>query len=127
MSLANDNKSWGGNQSDRTMNRIVKSDPQPPCDLASQHQFEDSQEYIEVKRDRWGNEVPVDWTNHRGATAGMGMFGDQQFAANTEDLQSTGYGKNLGLNVIEYGQGAAFDQAESTVVDVSRGDRGKES
>jgi hypothetical protein len=35
--------------------------------------------------------------------------------------------KNLGLNIIEYSQSAAFNTAESVVVDVSRADRGKES
>lgn len=123
MSLANDNKSWQGNQSDSTMNRTVKPIAQPPCDLPSQHQFAES-EYIEVRRDQWGNEMPQDWPNHREATTGLGAPGDRQFASNS---QSTGYGKNEGLNVIEYGTGAAFDMAERVVVDVSRADRGKES
>jgi hypothetical protein len=101
--------------------------PQPPCDLPSQHQFEDITEYIEVKNDRWNNETPVDWTNHRDATAGMGQYGDRQFASNSTDLNSTGYGNNIGLNVIEYGQGAAFNRAEQVAVDVSRADRGRES
>jgi hypothetical protein len=127
MSLANDNKNWAGNQSDSTMNRTVKPIGQPPCDLPSQKQFEDITEYIEVTRDQWGNEMPQDWSNHRDATAGLGMSGDRQFSSNSTDLNSTGYGKNMGLNVIEYGQGPAFDRADAVVVDVSRADRGKES
>ena len=57
----------------------------------------------------------------------MGQFGDRQFASNSQDLQGTGYGKNEGLNIIEYGQGAAFNTVEKVVVDVSRADRGRES
>ena len=109
------------------MNRTVKPIAQPDCNLPSQHMFEDITEYIEVKLDRWGNEMPVDWTNHRDTTAGMGAPGDRQFASNSQDVQSTGYGKNLGLNVIEHGTGAAFNNAEKVVVDVSRADRGNES
>jgi hypothetical protein len=127
MTLANENKNWAGNQSDSTMNRTVRPIAQPPCDLQSQKQFEDITEYIDVQRDQWNNEVPQDWSNHREATTGLGAAGDRQFASNSADLQSTGYGKNLGLNVIEYGTGAAFDMAERTVVDVSRADRGRES
>jgi len=128
MSLANENKKWPGTQTDTySYDRNAKPIAQPPCDLASQHQFENISEYIEVKRDQWGNEMPVDWSNHTDTTAGMGMSGDRQFASNSADVQSTGYGKNMGLNVIEYGTGAAFDTAEKTVVDVSRADRGSES
>jgi hypothetical protein len=57
----------------------------------------------------------------------MGMAGDRQFASNSQDVQSTGYGKNMGLNVIEYGQGAAFGTAEKVSVDTSRADRGNDS
>ena len=127
MSLAHDNKNWAGNQTDSSMNRTVKPIPQPPCDLASQKQFEEMTEYIEVKRDQWGNEVPVDWTNHADTTAGMGMFGDRQFASNRTDLESTGEGNNYGLNEIPHGSSAAFNQPERLTVDVSRADRGKES
>ena len=128
MSLANDNKKWPGSQTDTyTYDRGMKPIAQPPCDLPSQHQFENITDYIEVTRDKWGNEQPVDWSNHREATAGLGMAGDRQFASNSQDLQGTGYGKNEGLSIIEYGQGAAFNTAEKVAVDVSRADRGKES
>src|SRR5215472_8096562 len=128
MSLANDNKKWPGSQTDTySYDRTAKPIPQPPCDLPSQHQFNDETEYIEVRNDRWNNEIPVDWTNHRNATAEMGQFGDRQFASNSQDLQGTGYGKNEGLNIIEYGQGAAFNTVEKVVVDVSKADRGRES
>ena len=50
----------------------------------------------------------------------------RQFASNSADLQSTGYGRNEGLNVIEYGQGPAFNMAETVIVDVSKADRGKD-
>jgi hypothetical protein len=56
-----------------------------------------------------------------------GCPGTAKFASNKADLQSTGYGKNMGSNVIEYDQSAAFNRSESTVVDVSRADRGSES
>lgn len=124
MSLANDNKNWAGNQSDSTMNTTVRPIAQPPCDLPSQHQFAES-EYLDVKRDQWNNEVPQDWSNHRENTAGLGAPGNRQFSSNSQDLQSTGYGKNDGLNVIE--TSAAFNMAERTVVDVSRADRGRDS
>lgn len=83
--------------------------------------------YIETYRDKYGNELTVDQSMNRGATAGLGDWGNRQFAANSQDIQSTGYGRNQGLNVIEYGQGAAFQQAESTFVEVSRADRGKDN
>jgi hypothetical protein len=128
MSLANENKKWPGTQTDTySYDRNAKPIAQPPCDLRSQHQFEDITEYIDVKSDRWNNEQPIDWANHREATAGMGMAGDRQFASNSQDVQSTGYGKNMGLNVIEYGQGAAFGTAEKVSVDTSRADRGNDS
>ena len=116
---------WPGTQTPSySYDRNTKPIPQPSCDSPSQHQFNDETEYIEVRNDRWNNEAPVDWTNHREATASMGMYGDRQFASNSQDLQSTGYGKNMDLNVIEYDQSAAFNRAKSTVVDVSRADRG---
>lgn len=128
MALANDNKKWPGTQSPSySYDRNTKPIPQPPCNLESQHQFEDSQEYIEVRNDRWNAETPVDWTNHDNSTPGMGMCGDRQFSSNTQDIESTGYGKNFGLNVIEYGQSAASNRAETVYVDVSRADRGRDS
>ena len=71
--------------------------------------------------------IPFEVPHLRNATAEMGQFGDRQFASNSQDLQGTGYGKNEGLNIIEYGQGAAFNTVEKVVVDVSRADRGRES
>jgi hypothetical protein len=128
MTLANDNKRWPGTQTPSySYDRNAKPIAQPPCDLPSQHQFEEITEYIEVPNDRWNNETPVDWTNHRDATAGMGMYGDRQFASNAQDVESTGYGKQTGLNIIEYDKSAAFNEAERTIVDVSRADRGRES
>lgn len=103
MSLPLDSKKFPGMQSDTySYDRNMKPIAQPPCDLPSQHQFEDITEYITVKNDRWNNKVSVDWTSHRDATAGMGQYGDRQYASNSADLQSTGHGKNMGLNVIEH-------------------------
>src|ERR1700756_846246 len=125
MSLPNDNNKWPGTQAPTySYDRNAKPIPQPPCDLPSQHQFEDSQEYIQVTRDQWGNETPQDWSNHREGTPGMGMSGDRQFASNKADLQSTGEGDNMGLNIIEYGQGPGFTQATTIYVAVDRADRG---
>jgi hypothetical protein len=112
------------------MNSTVRPVDQPPCDLPSQHQFADSGEYggdyIEVKRDKWGNEIPVDATNHEDATPGLpDALGDRKFASNAADLQSTGYGKNQGLNVIEYVKTPPSSQ--SIDVDTSRADRGREA
>lgn len=129
MSLAGDNKNWQGTQSDSySYDRGTKPVDQPPCDLPSQKQFNDETEYIEVKRDQWNNEIPQDWSNHREATPGMGSFGSgRQFSSNSADVQSTGYGKNEGLNYIGWDQSAAFNTSETVIVDVSRADRGKES
>ena len=127
MSLPLDKKNWPGTQTPTyTDDRNAKPIPQPPCDLPSQHQFEDSQEYIQVTRDQWGNETPQDWSNHREGTSGMGASGDRQFASNKADLQSTGEGNNMGLNEIPYGTGAAFDRASTVYIAVDRADRGKD-
>jgi len=122
------NKNWPGTQTDSyTYDRNMKPIAQPPCDLPSQKQFNDETEYIEVKRDRWNNEMPQDWSNHREATAGLGSGGDRQFSSNSADLQSTGYGKQTGLSIIEYDQSAAFNMPERITDDVSQADRGRES
>lgn len=129
MALANDNKRWPGNQPDATFStgeHTLKPIPQPPCDLSSQHQFADESEYIQVKRDRWGNEVPVDWSNHREGTSGTGSFGDMQFSSNAQDRASTGYDDNRdGIVEIPYGQGPGFARAETIYIGVDRADRGK--
>lgn len=136
MSLANDNKNWQGTQTDKyTYDRNMKPVP-PECDSKAQHQFADNESaaafgtdnYYEPSFDRWNNVVVNDDRGlHREATAGLGTYGDRQFASNSQDIQSTGYGKNLGLNIIEYDQSAAFNVPEKVVVDVSRADRGNES
>jgi hypothetical protein len=128
MSLPRDSKRFPGMQADQyAYDRNAKPITQPPCDRPDQHQFGSAIEgqYIDVTGDRWNNEIPQDWSNHNEATPGMGMSGDRQFSSNRADLASTGYGANLGLNVIEYGQGAAFNRADSVTLDVSRADRGK--
>ena len=128
MALANDNRKWRGNQPDAafsTGEHTLKPIPQPPCSLDSQKQFEDITDYVTVTRDKWGAEMTQEWSNHSDSTPGMGMPGDRQFASNKADLQSTGYGNNLGLNVIEYGEGAAFNRASTVYVAVDRSDRGK--
>lgn len=137
MSIPRDSKPFPGTQSDTySYDRGMKPADQPPCDRPDQHQFSDnesarsfgSDNYYETARDKWNNElVPDERSLHREATAGLGMGGDRQFAANSQDVQSTGYGKNLGLNVIEYDQSAAFQTPEKVVVDASRADRGRES
>ena len=128
MSLANDNRNWKGTQTPTySYDRGAKPIAQPECNSPSQHQFQEESEYITVKNDRWNNETPVDWTNHREATAGMGQFGDRQFASNSQDIGSTGYGPNMGLNEIPYGTGAAFGTVEKVFVSVDRADRGSES
>jgi hypothetical protein len=136
MTLANDQKNWKGTQGENySYDRNMKPVP-PECDSKAQHQFSDNESaasfgtdnYYEPTFDAWNNVVVTDDRGyHREATTGLGAAGDRQFSSNSADLQSTGYGKNEGLNVIEYGTGAAFNTAERTVVDVSRADRGKES
>lgn len=137
MSLPTENdKSWKGTQSDRYVDdRNTKPVP-PDCASPAQHMFSDNESaasfgtdnYYEASFDKWNNVVVNDDRElHREATAGLGQYGDRQYASNRVDLQSTGYGKNEGLNVIEYGQGAAFNQPERIVVDTSKADRGSES
>ena len=122
MSLAGDNKNWQGTQNPTySYDRGMKPIAQPPCDLPSHRQVNEETDYIEVTRDRWNNEIPVDQTNHRNATAETGRFGSMQFA----DSQPADYLE--GINEIPYGQGAAFNQSERVVVDLSKADRGKES
>jgi hypothetical protein len=136
MSLPNQNKNWPGTQTPSySYDRNAK--PQAPdCDLDSMHQFNDNESaasfgtdsYYEPSFDKWNNVVVNDDRGlHCEATAGTGQAGDRQFASNSNNIESTGYGKNLGLNVIEYDSSAAFNQPERVIVDVSRADRGKES
>jgi len=72
-----------------TYDRTAKPIAQAPCDLPSQHQFNDETEYIELRYDQWKNEIPVDWSNHREPAAAMGQFGNRQFGSNTQELQGT--------------------------------------
>jgi hypothetical protein len=134
MSLPLDKKNWPGTQTP-TYSDDRKQKPQAPdCDLSSQHQFNDNESaatfgtdsYYEPSFDRWNNVVVNDERDHhRDGTPGMGAYGDRQFASNKADLQSTGEGNNLGLNVIEYGEGAAFNRASTVYIAVDRADRGK--
>lgn len=88
----------------------------------------DSHNYLDVRFDKWNNVIADDRTMHNsGAVGDVGEFGDRQFASNSVDLQSTGYGRNLGLNEIPHGTSAAFNESERTSVDNSRADRGKDS
>jgi len=138
MSLPRDSKKkFPGTQTD-TYSYDHKTMPvdQPPCDRPDQHEFNDNESasqlgtdsYYETARDKWGNEyVPDDREYHREATAGQSSVGNRQFASNSQDLQSTGYGNNMGLNEIPYGTGAGFARADVVTVDVSRADRGRDS
>jgi hypothetical protein len=123
-----------GTQSDTYSNTSNMKPVRPPCDLTSQKQFSDNESagqlgtdnYYEPQPDKWNNwVVPEDREYHREGTPGGGMSGDRQFASNRSDIQSTGYGNNMGLNEIPYGQGAAFRPAETVFVAVDRSDRGK--
>lgn len=93
----------------------LKPIAQPPC--PDNAQFEDSQEYLTVRRDKWGNEIPQDWTNHDPGNVGdAGQFGSRMFADND------------GLKNVNNEYGPEDIQRASTVwVDNSRADRGKES
>ena len=128
MSIPRDSKKFPGEQTDTySFDRNMKP-YQSPCDRPDQHQFQDfPDQYIEYSNDRWNNEVPTDQPMHSEATAGMGAFGDRQFASNRADIKSTGYGNSEGLNIIEYAQGSAFERAETIYVDNSRADRGKDA
>ena len=44
-----------------------------------------------------------------------------------QDINSTGYGNQYGINEIPYGQGAAFERSTVITVDTSRADRGSDS
>jgi len=134
MSLPNQDKKWPGTETDTySYDRNVK--PQAnPCDRGSQHQFSDNESatsfgtdnYFEPTFDKWNNVIVNDDREmHRESTPGLGQYGDRQFASNSVDVQSTGYGKNLGLNVIEYSPDA--NTVERVVVDTSRADRGQDS
>lgn len=133
MSLPLDKKNWPGTQTP-TYTDDRKQKPQAPdCDLSSQHQFNDNESaasfgtdsYYEPSFDRWNNVVVNDERgHHREGTPGVGMSGDRQFASNRSDIQSTGYGNNMGLNEIPYGTGAGFNRATTVYVAVDRADRG---
>ena len=104
--------------------------PQPPS--CEGRQFADnaydSHYYLDVRFDKWNNVIATDRTMHNsGAVGDAGESGDRQFSSNAVDLQSTGYGSNYGLNVIEHGQSAAFNQSERVSVDNSKADRGSDS
>ena len=131
-------KQWPGTQSDNyTYDRTAKPE-YPPCDTPKQFQFAESvadesfggrENYIPAEFDRWNNPIPEKrpFDHNEPDMGDAGSFGDRQFSSNRADLQSSGYGKNEGLNVIEYGQSAAFQPAEKVVVDNSRADRGREN
>jgi hypothetical protein len=88
----------------------------------------DSHNYLDVRFDKWNNVIAEDRSFHNsGAVGDQGRAGNYQFSSATDDLQSTGYGSNMGLNEIPYGQSAAFNESERTFVDNSKADRGKES
>ena len=135
MSLPRDSKRpWPGTETPTYSNTSNMKPQAPDCDLSSQHQFNDNESaasfgtdsYYEPSFDRWNNVVVNDERGyHREATAGVSTAGDRQFSSNRVDLQSTGYGNNMGLNEIPYGTGAAFERATTVYVGVDRADRGK--
>lgn len=104
--------------------------PVPPDCAGRQFQDNpfDKHNYLDVRFDKWNNVIPTDRTMHdSGAVGDQGRYGDQQFSSASDDIQGGGYGSNMGLNVIEHGQSAAFNQAERTSVDNSKADRGSDS
>src|SRR6516225_2739425 len=122
-------KQWPGTQSDSYQNTSNMKPIPAPCDgrqfADNPYTFDSPDNYDTPRWDRFGQETVASDFHSESATPGEGASGDRQFASNRADLQSTGYGNNYGLNEIPYGQGAAFNRADSVTVDVSRADRGK--
>ena len=124
-------KQWPGTQSD-TYQNTSNTKPQPaPCDgrqfAENPYDFDSPENYDTPNYGRFNQETVNSEFHSESSTAGEGAFGDRQFASNRADLQSTGYGNNMGLNEIPYGSGAAFNRADVVAVDVSRADRGRDS
>jgi hypothetical protein len=93
---------------------------QPPCDG---NQFArnpyDPDNYLEVKIDRWDNEIPQDRLMHNEMQMGdKGRFGGNQYAEFQKNAND-GYGVE-----IPHGQSAAFNTASTTWIDNSQANRG---
>lgn len=75
---------------------------------------------LKVTKDKFGNEVAADQTNHTNTTAGDGAF---HFSGNQyDDSPGKGGFGSYGVSV-DYGQ----NKPERSTVDNGRADRGKES
>jgi hypothetical protein len=124
-------KKWPGTQTDSYQN-TSNMKPQPsPCDgnqfAEVLYPFDANDGYDTPRFDKFNQETVNSEFHSESATPGEGQYGNMQFASNSQDIQSTGYGKNLGLNEIPYGTGAAFERADTVYVDNGRADRGKDA
>ena len=119
-------KQWPGTQSEQFQNTSGMKPVSPPCDgnqfAEVVYDFDAPDGYDTPRFDAY-NQVTVNSNFHsESATAGMGQWGGRQYSDFQKADGYSGYGVE-----IPWGQGAAFNQAETVYVAVDRADRGRDS